>query len=145
VTTQGPTPSSVSGNTRDGCRFNNIRSCFWSGRIFACAGLHLKKGLIWSENRSMRPKSHVGSSPKFGSHEERTYRCGLSGFGPGLLLSSPLKITLVQKSCRRCQRDVEISPVVLGGVKINFLPRARRALASGGGAFIWCKVMEGHI
>lgn len=80
----------------------------------------------------MRPKSHVGSSPKVGSHEERTYRCGLKEFGSGLLLSSPQKIVLIQKSRRRRRRDVEISPVVLGGVKMNFPPRPSRALASGG-------------
>ena len=41
-------------------------------------------------------------------------------------------MTLMHRSHKRCRRDIEMSPVVVGGMMINFPPRPRSALASGG-------------
>ena len=41
-------------------------------------------------------------------------------------------MTLMHKSHKRHRRDAEMSPVVMGGVRINFPPRPRSVLASGG-------------
>ena len=41
-------------------------------------------------------------------------------------------MTLMHRSHKRRRKDIEISPVVVGGMRINFPPRPRSALASGG-------------
>ena len=41
-------------------------------------------------------------------------------------------MTLMHMFRKRRRRDIEMSPVVVGGVRTNFPPRPRSALASGG-------------
>ena len=89
-----------------------------------------------SENRSRRPRVHAGRSPKVGSHDDRTKSCEVKWLGLKRGLSSPLKMTLMQKSRSRRWRGDEMSPVVLEGVRMNFPPSPRRALASTG-VLLW--------
>jgi hypothetical protein len=82
--------------------------------VVAC--LQLKWGQVRSENHSRRPKVHAGRSSKVGSHDDCTKNCEFRWLGLKRGLSSPLKMTLMQKSCKRRRNDVEISPVVTEGV-----------------------------
>ena len=129
---QGPKPLPVSGKRRFGCCFSEERSLFSSRRILSDAHLHLKYGVILLENCSSRLVTHAGSLPKFSSQLDRMYSCDVYLFWLKSSCSWPLKMTLIQRSRKRRQRGIEMSSVVVGGVMTNFLPRPKRALASGG-------------
>ena len=60
-----------------GCLLKKARSRVWIGRRLGVARLHLKWGLMRSENRSRRPRVHAGRSPKVGSHDDRTKSCAV--------------------------------------------------------------------